>query len=243
MVQTPTVSTYRCSIVFIGSSRTGKQTLIEACQSVCKREEGEENKNSFLQVNNTHSKRMSLTRFYSSTNYNSSESFQEIPVSSRRKDGTIPDNKIVYNSSRDHIRHELVIHKFYNTGFNYFDQEIIMHADAIVILVDVTNKFSMERARFFHNKVKHIRDNFYNNGNGIAAFQIEEKTQPIFLLGTKCDQNCTRQVSTVEGIRLADHWNCSYMEVSSNSSNYKGVDIFLRELVNMLSNIRRSYQC
>jgi len=121
----------------------------------------------------------------------------------------------------------------YNTGWSPLEQDAVTKADGFLILVDLTNRFSMERAKFYYRKIMQIQTDYYH---AYIEEELMDFGVPLILIGTKSDLNEKRQITAVECLKLADSWsNCHYIEVCSIQYGNKGVESAFRELLSQIS--------
>ncbi|KAL0476450.1 RAS-like protein [Acrasis kona] len=180
--------------------------------------------------------------------------------------------------------YELSLETFFDTGLTTSEQKSIQTAEGYVILYDVTNKFSIERAKMYYKKILQIKDPTHsdvrsqwlnnqsssnnpstptsmdsptssattsssvqtprksNSPRDPSSPTIPQGTSKIpFLLGaTKCDVDLSeRQVTVVDGLKLADSMNCPYLEVSGLKKQNTVEDLF-KELIKTIDRTKKT---
>lgn len=104
-------------------------------------------------------------------------------------------------------------------------------ADGFILVYDVTNKFSLERVRMYHQKI-------------VQMHSPEEKF-PLVIVGNKSDRSGEgeREVSTREGLQLGDEFGCPCFETSTTMNN-KGVSEVFQEILRLIekSNREKSFR-
>lgn len=80
-----------------------------------------------------------------------------------------------------------------------------------VLVYSITSKASLETVKVIHDKILDM---------------IGANSVPLVLVGNKTDLFNERRVSAEDGKRLADEWQCKFMEVSAKS-NARVNDIFI----------------
>jgi len=86
----------------------------------------------------------------------------------------------------------------------------ISNADGFVIVFDITSRASFDHLDAIRDLVVHIK---------------EPSPAPIVLVGTKCDMESKREVSSEEGQQVAKSWNCTFLETSAKD-NYNISQVF-----------------
>jgi len=188
-----------------------------------------------------------------------------------RVDTLTGKNKHIINVEFSNEMYEITLDTFFDTGLTSNEQKIVLQADGFLILYDVTNKFSIERAKIYYKKILQMRDPTHvdaqsstlhvgapttsatNSETTSSTTNVQSRAPPSpsfgstsspttshstpvskvpFVLGAnKCDvEQGERQVSVADGLKLADHFNCPYMEVSG-LKKVKTVEELFRELV------------
>jgi GTPase SAR1 family protein len=173
--------------------------------------------------------------------------------------------------------YEITLETFFDTGLTSNEQKSVLQADGFLILYDVTNKFSLERAKIYYKKILQMRDPMHADAQSLwlhnsgppttsntqndtqnGTPRVHAPSSPIvgnmspttassapskvpFVLGAnKCDADQTeRQVSVSEGLKLADTFNCPYMEVSS-LKKIKTVEDLFREMVKTIDRTKKA---
>jgi GTPase SAR1 family protein len=168
--------------------------------------------------------------------------------------------------------YEITIETFFDTGLTSNEQKSVIQADGFLILYDVTNKFSLERAKIYYKKILQMRDpmhadaqsSWLHNNGPTTSTTNESNTQrnappspvigtnspttahsviskvPFVLGANKCDvDQSERQVSVTEGLKLADQFNCPYMEVSSQKK-IKTVEELFREVIKTIDRSKKA---
>jgi len=74
-----------------------------------------------------------------------------------------PPNTIIV--MKDLVRYEIHVTSFYDTGFTEEEQQAIVKADGYFIMIDLTNRFSVVRAKIYHKKLSMMLDAHYNLGS------------------------------------------------------------------------------
>ncbi len=76
----------------------------------------------------------------------------------------------------------------------------IQKGHAFVLVYSITSKQSLEELKPIYKDIVELK-----GGKGVVY--------PIILIGNKCDENAARDVSTAFGERMAQEWDCAFMEV------------------------------
>jgi GTPase KRas len=119
--------------------------------------------------------------------------------------------------------YELQLSTLFDTGLTDEEQENLEKSDGFMIVFDTTNKFSLEKTQIYKKKI-----------------DKSNTEPPMVLIGNKCDLKDERQVSTEEGLKLANDFKCAYFETCS-VGNYKGVDEAFKELIKSIDTFKKKY--
>jgi GTPase SAR1 family protein len=194
-----------------------------------------------------------------------------------RVDTTVK-NKHVINVEFSSELYEISLESFYDTGLTSNEQKTVLQADGFIIMYDVTNKFSLERAKMYYKKILQMRDPthvdaqsltlhsgppttsssttdthsnggtprqnapsspMFGNGSPTTVGSAPISKVPFVLIANKCDvEEAERQVTVSDGLRLADQFNCPYMEVSA-MKKIKTVEEMFREVVKTIDRSKK----
>lgn len=119
-------------------------------------------------------------------------------------------------------KYDVSISCMYNPGFYLEEIKDIEQADGFFIMYDISNKFSVERARLFIRKARRIKK--------------QDKT-PMVLIGNKCDLEEQRQVSIKQGIQIGDECKIPFFETSCITR--KTIKNAFEELVHAVETVQK----
>jgi small GTP-binding protein len=77
----------------------------------------------------------------------------------------------------------------------------IQKGHAFILVYSITSRQSLDELKPIYKDICELK-----GANGL-------RTAPMMLVGNKCDENSSRDVSTVAGERLSQEWGCAFMEV------------------------------
>jgi len=78
----------------------------------------------------------------------------------------------------------------------------IREADGFIIVYSITDTRSFNSVSKLHKKIYRVR---------------ESSHEPIIIIGNKCDLDVNREITTAEGVKLAEELNCHFMEASAKA--------------------------
>jgi len=78
----------------------------------------------------------------------------------------------------------------------------IRESDGFAIIYSITDRRSFEQISKYHQKILRVKDT---------------QSEPVIILGTKSDLDEQREVTTIEGQRLASELGCLFMETSAKT--------------------------
>ena len=77
----------------------------------------------------------------------------------------------------------------------------IQKGHAFILVYSITSRQSLEELKIIYRDILQIK--------GVNEIQ----NIPMMLVGTKCDEESNRDVQTATAEKLANDWNCAFMEV------------------------------
>ena len=106
-------------------------------------------------------------------------------------------------------------YEYYHTALR---DQLIRDGEGFVLVYSRTSRYSFIRTKGFHQQVAIAKDSL--------------DPPPVVLVGNKCDCITEREVSTQEGLALADELECGYVETSAK--NRMNVEKAFYDVVRML---------
>jgi len=85
--------------------------------------------------------------------------------------------------------------------YRVLQDQYIHRGEGFMILYSITSKHSFDLVSKFHHKIHVVKD--------------EEEYFPMVIVGSKCDLEDSREVSTEEGKELAKKFRCPFFETSA----------------------------
>lgn len=81
----------------------------------------------------------------------------------------------------------------------------IQKGHAFILVYSITNRQSVEELKAIYKDIVEIKGDDINN-------------IPMMLIGSKCDEDANRAVTTTSGQNLAQHWNSAFLETSAKNN-------------------------
>lgn len=83
----------------------------------------------------------------------------------------------------------------------------IQKGHAFMLVYSINSRQSLEELKPIYKEIVEVK--------GASS---EQKVVPIILVGNKCDENSTRDVSTAVAVKLAQEWGCEHTETSAKTN-------------------------
>ncbi|KAK6355040.1 Ras GTPase ras2 [Orbilia brochopaga] len=122
----------------------------------------------------------------------------------------------------------------------------IRDGEGFLLVYSISSRSSFARIKRFHQQIQRVKDSIPNAinsasplGSPVLSSSSSNPTPiPIMLVGNKSDRVTEREVSTQEGMKLAQELDCQFVEASAK--NCVNVEKAFYDVVRMLRNQRKN---
>jgi GTPase KRas protein len=111
----------------------------------------------------------------------------------------------------------------------------IRNGEGFLLVYSISSRLSFTRIQSFHNQIRRVKESLAHSPShsGYTICSVPPSSPlPIMLVGNKSDQITEREVSTREGLALAQELGCGFLEASAK--NCIAVEDAFHEVVRQL---------
>jgi GTPase KRas len=95
----------------------------------------------------------------------------------------------------------------------------IRDGEGFVLVYSITKRSSFTRISRFYHQLKSVKEVQRSDPYGCCSAYAEQDLQPpVMLVGNNCERVTEREVSTEEGLALAQELGCEFVEASARNS-------------------------
>jgi GTPase KRas protein len=94
----------------------------------------------------------------------------------------------------------------------------IIDGEGFILVYSLSSWSSFASITRLHNRVQRIKE-FRSPFGGVMSAALNPQFYPVMLVGNKVDLEAKREVSTQEGLALAQKLGCGFVETSRNCPN------------------------